>query len=340
MKILIIHTAFIGDIVLSIPLIKKINHVYPKAEITYLTTPAGAAILKNNPFLDEIIVYDKKVENKGIKGILEIADKLKKQNFEAAYIPHRYLRSSMIAFLGKIKLRIGYKGSGGSFFLNKKIEYKKGVHEVERLLNLIDGDNNFDTRIELFPSEKEVENIEKLWDKENLNNKKVIVIAPGSKWFTKMWPIEYFNKLIKMIESQDRKVVVIGGKEEIGLNIINGENIINLLGKTTLLELYEILRRSDIVVTNDSSPIHIASATKTFIVAIFGATVKEFGFYPWSKNSIIIENNNIDCRPCGLHGGKKCPRDHFKCMKDIQPEHVAKIIDKKLERVISEEEKC
>lgn len=330
-KIAIIHTAFIGDIVLSTPFIKKIAENNRGAEIYYVTTPAGKAILNNNPNIKEIIVYDKRGANKGIKGFKEIVRKLKELRIDRAYIPHRYLRSSALAFFSGIKERIGYSNSGGKIFLNKKIEYIKGIHEVERLFNLVDGENPKDNRIELFPSVKEIDNIDKMWKERGLEGNKVVIVAPGSKWFTKMWPTEYFNELIKKLSTEECvKVVIVGGKDEESLRIDSYKNVENLIGKTSLLELKEIFRRAEVIVTNDSSPIHIASATDTFIIAIFGATVKEFGFYPWSKNSIVLEKEGVKCRPCGIHGGKKCPKGHFKCMKDISVDEVYNEIKKRL----------
>ncbi len=330
-KIAVIHTAFIGDIVLSTPFIKKIKENNPDSEIYYVTTPAGKAVLNNNPYIKEIITYDKRGVHKGIKGFIEIKNKLKGIGIDKAYIPHRYLRSSALAFFSGIKERIGYSNSGGKFFLTNKIEYLKGFHEVERLFNLVEGENPKNDKIELFPSEKEIKNIDDLWKKMEIKDEKIVVIAPGSKWFTKMWPIEYFNELIKKLSTEKCvKVIIIGGKDEERLEIGSYENVENLIGKTSLLELKEIFRRSDIVVTNDSSPIHIASATDIFIVAIFGATVREFGFYPWSKNSIIIEKKDLKCRPCGIHGGKSCPEKHFKCMRDITVETVYEEVMKRL----------
>lgn len=332
-KIAVIHTAFIGDIVLSTPLIRKIREKNRDAEIYYITTPAGKAVLKNNPEIKDIIVYDKKGKDSGLIGFIKIVEKIKELGITKAYIPHRYLRSSLLVFLAGIKERIGYSNSSGKLFLTKKIEYKKNLHEVERLSNLVAGEDLLERKIELYPSKAEKDNIEKLWKEMGLEGKKVVAVAPGSKWFTKMWPTEYFNRLIEKLSTNECvKVVVIGGKDEESLGIVSYKNVENLIGKTTLLELKEIFDRCEVVVTNDSSPIHIASATKTFIVAIFGATVKEFGFYPWSKNSVIIERNGLKCRPCGIHGGKSCPEGHFKCMRDISVEEVYNVVMEKINR--------
>lgn len=330
-KFIIIHTAFIGDIVLSTPVIEKIKRNSPESEIYYLTTPQGAAVLKNNPDIKEILIYDKKNRDKGFKGFIKIVNKIRELKIDEAIIPHRYLRSSAIAFLAGIKNRTGYDIASGSFLFTKKVEYKKSLHEVERILSLAEGENPEESNIKLYPSKEEVEKVETLWKTGGLTGKKVVVIAPGSKWFTKMWPTEYFNELLKKLALHEEiKVLVIGGKDEESLKIEKTTNVENIIGKSTLLELKAIFDKSDIVVTNDSSPIHIASATKTFIIAIFGATVRAFGFYPWSKNSRVMEIDGLKCRPCGIHGGKSCPEGHFKCMREIKPETVYEEILKRL----------
>ena len=321
-KILIFHTAFIGDIVLSTPLIKNIKKLYPDSEVTYVTTPAGKAILSNNPHIKEIIAFDKRGKNKGIKGMFSLAEDLRKKKFDIAYIPHRYLRSSLICFLGKIPTRIGYNISEGKVFLNKKVAYRKDLHEVDRLLELLETECQ-DKKIELFPSEKDKKYIDNFLSDKIIENKKLIALAIGSKWNTKRWPIEYFNELIENLEKLENiQLILVGGNEEKELSVKYSNKTINAIGETSLLQLAELISRCELIVTNDSSPIHIASAFDTYIIAIFGATVKELGFYPWSEKSEVIENNNLSCRPCGLHGGNECPEKHFKCMLQIKPDLV------------------
>jgi heptosyltransferase-2 len=216
-----------------------------------------------------------------------------------------------------------------SVLLTKKIPYDKTKHEVEKLLSFVELDNFEDTSLSLYPSDIEKEKVEGIWKENNLEDKKIILIAPGSKWFTKRWPLEYFNELLKKLaKNSEYKVVIIGGEEESTFDMYTDKNIVNLCGKTSLLDVAEICSRSNIIVTNDSSPIHIASAfSNIHIIAIFGATTEELGFFPWSKNSEVLENMNLDCRPCGLHGGEKCPKGHFKCMLDIKPELVYEKIE-------------
>lgn len=329
-RILIIHTAFIGDIVLSTPLIKKLRDTYPKAEITYLTTPVGASILRNNPHLNHIIEYDKRGEHKGIKGFWAIAKKLKMEAYNLVITPHRYLRSTFLTFLTGAPIRRGYDSAAASFLYNERVHYDKSEHEVEKLLSFVPKDEGKRYEIEIFPTELEVEKVDKLLEK---RREKVVVVAPGSKWFTKKWPLEYFNRVIKELEKrEDTTVVVVGGKEEMFFNMPLANTTIDLRGKTTLLELAEVIRRADIVLTNDSSPIHIASAFPNVrILALFGPTVEKFGFFPWSKNSEVFQVEGLECRPCSIHGGDSCPKKHFKCMLDIKPEMVLERIESILE---------
>lgn len=330
-RILIIHTAFIGDIVLSTPLIKKLKDAYPKAELTYLTTPVGASILRNNPHISHIIEYDKRGEHKGLVGLWAIGKKLRIEAYNIVITPHRYFRSSFLTWLTGAPVRRGYDNAAGKFFYTEKIHYDKNKHEVEKLLSFVKKDEKKRYEIEVFPGTFEKERADEIF--KNIN-KKIVVIAPGSKWFTKRWPTEYFREVIKKLEKrEDTVVVVVGGKEERLLNIPLAEKSIDLRGMTTLLELAEVIKRAAVILTNDSSPIHIASAFPNVrIIAIFGPTTKDLGFFPWSKNSEVLQVEDLECRPCSLHGGDSCPKKHFKCMVDIKPEVVLERIENVLEK--------
>lgn len=321
MKILIIHTAFIGDIVLSTPMIAKIAENYPNAEIHYLTVPSGAAILKNHPQLKEIKIYDKRGKQKSWRAFWQLAMELRKEKFDLVFCPHRYARSMLLTYLTGTKETIVYENAALSFLCSKKIPYQQGAHEVERLLSFVSGENKR-YEISLYPGKED----KQLWEKirkEAQGYEKILVIAPGSKWKTKQWPVEYFQAIITTIEKEEKfAILLVGGEEEKALNLQFGAGVWDLRGETSLLELTAILQEADFVLTNDSSPIHIASSSpKAKIIALFGPTVKSFGFTPWSKNSVVLEEE-IACRPCGLHGGNHCPKGHFLCMKQLLPERV------------------
>ena len=322
MNILIIHTAFIGDIVLSTALVSKVKEKYPDSDIYYLTTPLGKEILKNNPKIKEIIIYDKRGKDKGFGAFISFVRKIRKLKIDVCLTPHRYLRSSILSLLSGAKIRVGYDVASLSFVFNKKIKYDKTKHEVEKLLSFVD-DSPKRFELEMYPSEKDKIKIDTIL-KNFFQNKKIILIAPGSKWFTKRWPEEYFKTLIQnLVKRNDLLIVITGGKEEKEIELNFDSKVLDLRGEISLLELAELTKRAILVVSNDSAPIHITSAfPNTRIVGIFGPTVKEFGFFPWSKNSKVFEINGLYCRPCAIHGGNFCPEKHFRCMREITPDLV------------------
>lgn len=323
MNILIIHTAFIGDIVLSTALVAKLKKNYPNSKIYFLTTPQGKVILQNNINIEEVIVYDKKDKDRGFIAFIKLIKNLKSKKIDMSLTPHRYLRSTLLSFFSGAKYRVGYDVASLSFVYNKKIKYDKEKHEVEKLLSFVD-DKTTRYELEMYPS---VENIKKI-DGYNLSDKKIVLIAPGSKWFTKKWPKEYFQDLIERLNKYENiNIVITGGEEEKEIELKLNQKNLDLRGKISLMDLAELCKRSDVVVTNDSAPVHIASCfPKPKILAIFGPTIEKFGFFPWSKNSKVFEVKNLYCRPCGIHGGKSCPEKHFRCMKEILPEMIEKEI--------------
>ncbi len=326
MNILIIHTAFIGDIALSTPFIQELKDKYPNSKIYYLTTPVSATLLKNDINIEKVFAYDKKNNDKGIVGFFKIVKMLKEYKFDKCYLVHKYFRSALIPFLLGVKERIGYDTSKAKFLYTKIIKYKKELHEVERVLELEKIENK-KYKINIFVGDEEKKNIDKIWQENNLYNKNIITIAPGSRWFTKMWPNSYFDELIlclnKVKKEMNIEIILIGGKEDKEIEIKNEKMTLDLRGKTSLLEMSEILSRSTIILSNDSSPIHIGSAfEKPFILGIFGPTEKSLGFTPYNEKHKIIEIKDLNCRPCGLHGGNSCPEKHFKCMLNLTPQIV------------------
>ncbi|MFH1715689.1 MAG: lipopolysaccharide heptosyltransferase II [Elusimicrobiota bacterium] len=322
-NILIIQTAFLGDIVLTIPLINTIKKNYPQARLTILTTPIGKKILEGQYSIDHIIEYDKNGYEKGFSSFRAFIKLIQEYKFDWAVLPHRSLRSALLVWFAGIPRRWGYDRSEGRWFLTKKIKYKYGIHEIERNFDLVrDVCGSFDTTIK-FPDYDSVSDIKK-----NVKaGRKIIGVHPGSVWATKRWPLEYFIELIKKLVNDGRVAVVFGDKSdnaisnEIEKTFKDAPNVINLIGKTNIKELIGSIRDLSCYVSNDSGPMHIAAALKIPQIAIFGPTVKKFGFFPYSENAKVLELD-IDCRPCSPHGTSKCPKKHFRCMRDITPDMV------------------
>ncbi len=314
-RILIIQTAFLGDLILSTGFFRKVKEKYPDSYITLLVNKGTESILSGNPYINEVIPIDKKKTFKNPLFFLLFLFTLRKKNFSICLSPHFSHRSSLISYFSGAKIRIGYFESGFSFLHTKRFSRPlRGPHEVEKLFFLLEETNILNP--EIYLKADDVKNISEIIDKKP----SYIAIAPSSLWETKRMPIFKFSELIKLILSKTEYLpIIIGSKNDRALSkILNdefGDKILDLTGNTSLLELSYVISKSKCVISNDSSPIHIASAFNIPTLAIFGATIPEFGYTPLSDKTYISQIQ-IECRPCGIHGGKVCPKKHFKCMID------------------------
>jgi len=344
MKFLVIQTAFPGDVILTLPLIQETKKLFPHCSINVVVIPACANILENHPDVSEIISYDKKKNDSGIFGFVRMLSSLRKKNFDVALIPHRSLRSALLAYFSFIPKRIGFDTSVGKSLFTNIIRYDKNIHEVERNLCLL-SPFGFQAKEKIFPSlfpsdndKQVVENI--IAQNKTSSTEKIISVAPGSVWNTKRWLKENFISLSKKIIKEHYSVFIVGGKndeqlcEEIKTKT-NSEKIVNSAGKLSLLQSAEIIRRSSVLICNDSAPMHLAVAMKTPVVSIWGATIPEFGFAPFGENDSVFEMKNLSCRPCGIHGGNVCPIETFDCMKMITPEIVFDKVKQTINRISS-----
>lgn len=325
-NIVVWQTAFLGDLILTTPLFHSIKNIFPDAKLSVISKPFGKEVLKNNPYIDNLIIFDKK--NISNWKLLKL---LKKYRFDLAISPHRSHRASYTLFLAGIKRRIGFDRAGFSFLYTDTVKHRfDGTHEIDRNLSLLKPLNNYrEDKLYKYPEIFLTEEEEKSYKKFKLDDKSYTVIASGSKWATKRWTVEGFSELINILLKSGETVVLFGSKEDIEYtneilkNIDNEKNLINLVGKTDLRESFSIIKHAKILISNDSAPIHMAVSFNTPVVDIYGPTITEFGFYPY-RNGIVVEFKNLSCRPCGLHGHKSCPEGHFKCMKSITANDILK----------------
>jgi heptosyltransferase-2 len=327
-RILIVQTAFLGDVILTTPLIKGLRGLFPDSSISFLLIPETRRLLDNNPHLNEVITYDKR-KNGGMGALLRIVGDIRKRRFDLAVIPHRSFRSALLTCLAGIPERIGFDKSAGSFIFTGKVAYRSDIHEVERNLSLISHFNptSIDSSPELFPSADDLSFARKqLFDSGIQEGDKIVAIAPGSVWATKRWLPERFAEVSQLLMNRKGiKVVLLGSEEDRALcdQMVNPlkEKPVNLAGRTDILQTAALISLCSVVFSNDSAPVHLASAMKKPVVVIFGSTIPEFGFAPYKVPHLIIQRK-LSCRPCGIHGKRKCPEKHFKCMKEISAEEV------------------
>jgi len=298
-----------------------------------MVIPSTANLLENNPNIDKIIVYDKRGRDRGLVSLIKMSNIIRREGYDLALIPHRSLRSALIPFLARVHHRIGFNTSAGALLLTQRVAYRRDLHEVERNLKLLSpfGLKAKGSKPEIYPDDQDVKLVDSLLTDWEVTSEDLLVgIAPGSVWATKRWLKERFTQLAeKLTRENSVKVILIGGKgdrdlcEQISEKI--GRGVFNSAGRLTLRQSAELIRRCRALVTNDTAPMHLASAVGTRVVAIFGPTVPEFGFYPYGDGHVIIQRE-LPCRPCGIHGGKKCPQKHFDCMRKISVEEVYKAV--------------
>ncbi len=315
-RILIIQTAFLGDVILATPVASELKRVFPEAKIDFLLKKGNESLVIGNPKINQVITFDK--SSGKWKAILRLIKQCRATKYDLVINLHRFASSGMIAGFSKGKKRYGFKKNPFSFMYTKSFDHSigDGTHEVERNLKLI---SEFGcspkTRPELFPSEKEMASVQSYLSDE------FYCLAPASVWYTKQLPKEKWLELIRKIGIR-KTIYLLGGKDDFELceSILNDasmESIINLSGKLNLLESAALIQKATRTFVNDSGPLHLASAVNAPVTAFFCSTVPNFGFGPLSDDSEVKEVKDLECRPCGLHGHKSCQKKHFNCGKKM-----------------------
>jgi heptosyltransferase II len=329
--ILVIQTAFIGDAILTLPLIQVLKRQYPESSIDVLGVPRTAEIFAHHPALANFIPFDKRGRDKGIRGFWRLRTKLLHQKYDLIIVPHRSLRSALLTWLLHPGMSIGFDRSAGSWLFKNIVRYNPSSHEIERNLSLTTPLHISPVPTELprlFPSMHDVQMIDSVWHTHGFNRfPTMIAIAPGTIWNTKRWPAERFASVCRHVASEKIAILLLGGREDEELckevkDSAQVENVFSVAGQLTLLQSAELIRRCKVLISNDSAPMHLAVAMGTPVIAIFGATVPEFGFAPRGEHDVVMEIKGLKCRPCSIHGGTQCPIKTFECMLSIPSEMV------------------
>lgn len=334
MKYLIIQTAFLGDAILTVPIIDSLKNKLFDSQIYVLTTPQNSDVFTLNPNIDKVILYDKHSSENDIFSMIKKIKLLKQENFDCIITNHPSARTALLAFFSGSKMRLAFSSASLRFLYTHTISTLNNMHQIDKNLSLLKGlgftEMDFIRKINLYYTKEDEKLINSVLEAYSVSqSKKIIVVNPLSAWPTKRWPKNYYRDLCAMLKQQDYLVLLIGTKKDysIGEYIKNGKrNIVNLMGQTNLKELFATISRADMLISNDSAPVHIASSYNIPTVEIYGPTLPEFGFYPLSQKNIILEIKELDCRPCGLHGSNACKKSHFGCMMRITPEDVFKAV--------------
>lgn len=312
-RFLIIQTAFLGDVILATPVVSELKEIYPDCSVDVIVRKGNESLLENNPKINTVFVWNKK--DGKYKSLFKLIKEIRQNKYTEVINLHRFASSGIITFFSKAHRKIGFDKNPLSFLYNSKYthEIENGKHEVERNLSLIHVHGaKAKIRPELFPSELDFKSIEAYTENT------FICFSPASVWFTKQLPKEKWIELGK--KYAHNTVYLLGGPGDIDLcESIRKElpNALVLAGKLSLLESAALLSKAEHSFVNDSGPMHISSAMNTPTTAFYCSTVPEFGFGPLADKSSVV-SIDMDCKPCGLHGFKSCPKGHFNCANHIR----------------------
>lgn len=327
-KIVVIQTAFPGDVILSTPIYEAFREVYPESRAAAVVRPESVCLLKGNPNIDDIIPFDKYGGDHGIVGIFKMASQLR--GFDMAIIIQRHLRPALTAFLAGIPVRIGFDNAWGKSLYTQRIKYEAETHEVERCLALIGvKGSSLKYKPRIYFDQETLDWAESVLLKNGVRGD-FAVVAPGSVWPTKRYP--HYAKVIDFVyDKLGMSVVLLGssGDAAVSKSIADfaAHANVNLTGQTDLVQSAAIISKARIVISNDSAAAHMAAAVNTPVVAIFGPTVPEFGFRPYTEKSAVVDIGKLYCRPCSRHGSQHCPQKHFRCMLELGPQKVFEAVE-------------
>jgi heptosyltransferase-2 len=326
--------------ILTTPLIERLAR---EGEVHVVATPANAAVLANHPAVASVIVYDKRNADAGLAGLRRVAARLRATGATTAYMAQGSWRTAVLARLAGVE-SVGFDTSAGRWLYSRRVAYRKDWHHAQRLWALASDPLAASVaapgqlRPSLFPCASDDAQVTALLAAVGVDTgEPLIALAPGSVWATKRWPS--YDALASELATRlpDHRVAVIGAGGDAPLAAAigaavqqrGGPPVVDATGKLSLLGSAALLSRCAVLATNDSAPLHLASAMNTPTVALFGPTVPAMGFGPLAERHAVLGRDELTCRPCSAHGGQACPLGHWKCMRDLEPCMVA-------ERVVRE----
>ena len=322
--ILVVRFSSIGDVLLTTPLLRAIRTKWPGARVTVLTKRQYVSLVSDNPNVTEAFgigpqqrIRSVAAQIKSVKyshildlqgGLRTVALRLLAPGPWSGFSHRRMARALLIRF--------------------KHNTYQEHVPVAERYFEAatdlgVEPDNG---PPEFFLNPLAQERAEAWLERARVGTKRAMVaIAPGAAHATKRWPIEHWVKLVRTIVNTGADVVAVGGPPDsaIGAEIAarGGSHVASAAGDLTLQETGGILKRAAALITGDTGVMHMATGVGTPVVAMFGPTVRQFGFFPYNAHASVVERN-LDCRPCSSHGGPECPLEHHLCMREILPDMV------------------
>lgn len=327
------------------PAIAALSRSQPNASISVLCTPNTAEFVRRDHLVNDVIVYDRRKERKGLSGLRSFAKALAERQFDVAYTFHGSPRTALLLRLAGIPERVGYRGSSLGFLYTKRVHKNARVHDVLRTIDLIKDELDDISRhqferlcinpddhapwADLRAPESGGTGVSDRVSGITGSGEPYVVLSPGSAWPTKQWDTEGFRGVAKSYIAKGIRVVIVGAPADVSTarGVSEGLDVVDLCGETSLEELIAIIKGASCVVCNDSLALHISSATKTPVVVVFCATSPLFGFGPWRNRAVVLEKRDLFCKPCHRHGSRACPTGTRLCMTGVSSSEVVCAVD-------------
>lgn len=321
--------------VLTTPLLERLAR---EGLVHVVATPANAAVLANHPAVASVIVFDKRGTDGGLGGLRRVAEALRETGAQRAYLAQGSFRTAALAWMARIPERVGFDRSSGRLLYTTRVPYERAEHHAARLWRLGNPAGGGDVlrvlRPSLYPSPADHAAAAALLTEFGVSaGTPIIALAPGSVWATKRWPT--YDALAAALVSTHAvpgvRLVVLGAAADTPLaeaisravSTARGAPVIDATGRLSLLGSAALLARCQLLVSNDSAPLHLASAMNTPTVALFGPTVPSMGFGPLAEKQRVLGVDDLACRPCHAHGPMQCPLGHWRCMRALEVPTVA-----------------
>lgn len=306
-KILIIRLSSLGDVLLTTPVVRSLQQSYPNLSIDFLIKNNFADAIRLNPNISKTIIYDDSHE---------LLKQLKNNKYDLVIDLHNNFRSKKIVRQLKLPAYKFVKPNFKKFILvHFKINLLKDIKPIsQRYADVIPNFELDRNGLELFIPESFRSELEEF--------EKVIGICPGAFHFTKRWPLEFYAEFGRRLTEDGYKVAILGGESERDICKDLQKKTptsVDLSNNNKLFQTAAHMKNCKTVICNDSGLMHTAAAMGIPLISIFGSTVREFGFAPYGVRNWVVENPDLNCRPCTHIGKSRCSKKHFKCMNEITP---------------------
>jgi heptosyltransferase-2 len=320
-NILLVRFSAIGDILLLTPLVRALRRKHPDARLTVVTRTGFAPLLERNPRISEVIGWDP------LTSLSDLGRRLRELPFTHRLDLHDSVRSRLLRWHagGPCTTYPKHRLARAALIHTHRDLYRDRRHVAERYFDAARGlevtpDGG---SLEMFLSRADLEAAEGFLTARGLGrSRQLIAVAPGAAHFTKRWPTHHWMALVRRLVEAGNDVIVLGGPQDLAIGeavaAAGGESAATAAGAFDLPGSAALLKRTRALVSGDTGLMHLATAVETPVIALFGPTVEQFGFFPYRAKSAVLQRE-LSCRPCSAHGGPRCPLKHHRCLQDLQP---------------------